>query len=316
MASVLRICRTVQDLGLDRKGILLALGGGVCSDVVTVAATLVRRGLQHVRVPTTLLAQVDAGIGVKGGVNFGGHKNYLGSFNPPTTVLIDTTFLRTLSRRRIREGLSEILKMALVADRALFEVLQHSGPPLVETRFQDPPVLARQIVERSIHLMLKELSKNPYEDRSKERVVDMGHTFSPALETASGFRLTHGEAVAIDMAFTCVIAELVGSMPAADSEAFLSLLAALRLPVSSRLLTLELCKEALTNAIAHRGGRLNMVTPLGIGKAMFLGIEALSDSLLKSAMQRLRKRVPLASSARRARVVARVEDCSSGHYGT
>jgi len=290
LASVERLCEAVQQFGLDRKGVLIALGGGVCSDIVTLAAALVRRGIQHIRIPTTLIGQVDAGIGLKGGVNFAGLKNYLGCFYPPMSALIDTTYLRTLSRARIREGLAEILKLALVADRPLFDALRHAGSVLIESRFQAPALLARQIMERSIHLMLEHLQENPYEDRAEQRLVDMGHTFSPVLEAASAFRLPHGEAVAIDMAFTCTLAELSGIMRVSESEDFVALLMELGLPVVSPLLTLPLCQHALHNAIAHRGGRLNMVTPVAIGAATFLGIESLPDRLLQAAIDQISKR--------------------------
>ena len=290
LASVERVCRAVQDFGLDRKGILLALGGGVCSDIVTLSATLVRRGVQHIRIPTTLLGQVDAGIGLKGGVNFGGHKNYLGCFHPPATALIDVAYLATLAHTRIREGMAEILKMALVADRSLFDVLRRSGTSLVESRFQRPAALGRRVVERSIELMLKELQENPYENRASERLADMGHTFSPALESASGFRLAHGEAVAIDMAFTCIIARRLGLMPAHESDAFINLLAEIGLPICSPHLTRALCEHAMLHIAAHRGGRLNMVTPTTIGAATFLGTEALGGTLLDGALDELRQR--------------------------
>jgi 3-dehydroquinate synthetase len=290
LASVERVCASIQAFGLDRKGVLLALGGGVCSDIITLSATLIRRGVQHIRVPTTLLGQVDAGIGLKGGVNYGGHKNYLGSFYPPTDALIDVAYLSTLSRARIREGLAEILKMALVADRALYDVLRRYGPTLVESRFQEPGDLGRHIVQRSIELMLKELQENPYENRAAERLADMGHTFSPALETASGYRLTHGEAVAIDMAFTCVLAERLGIMTPRESDSFVTLLADVGLPINSPLLTTALCEHAMSHAAAHRGGRLNMVVPTEIGSATFLQIESLPEGVLSDALDVLRQR--------------------------
>jgi 3-dehydroquinate synthase len=290
LSSVMKVCRAVQECGLDRRGILIALGGGVCSDVLSLSASLVRRGVQHIRVPTTLLGAVDAGIGLKCGVNFGGHKNYLGCFYPPSHALVDVAYLRTLSRARIRQGLAEILKMALIADRGLFTTLRLHGAALIEGRFQSPAAVGRKVVARSIELMLGELQQNPYENRASERLADMGHTFSPALEPASDFALTHGEAVSIDMALTCVMAKMLGLMPAQDSNAFLSLLVDLGLPVYSPLLTLPLCRHAMKQAISHRGGKLNMVVPTRIGAGTFLGIESLPDSLLSSAIDALLRR--------------------------
>jgi 2-epi-5-epi-valiolone synthase len=290
LSSVMRVCHDIQQFGLDRHGILIALGGGVCSDVLSVSASLVRRGVQHIRVPTTLLGAVDAGIGLKGGVNFGAHKNYLGCFHSPTHALIDVAYLRTLPRARIRQGLAEILKMALIADRGLFTVLRNYGAALVESRFQSPSTVGRRVVARSIELMLRELQQNPYENRASERLADMGHTFSPALEPASDFGLSHGEAVSIDMAFTCVLARMLGVMPEQESNAFIALLVDLGLPIYSPLLTLPLCEEAMHQAMRHRGGKLNMVAPTRIGAGTFLGIESLPASLLSSAIDALKRK--------------------------
>jgi 3-dehydroquinate synthetase len=247
----------------------------------------VRRGVQHIRVPTTLLGAVDAGIGLKGGVNFGGHKNYLGCFYSPSHALIDVAYLRTLARTRIRQGLAEILKMALIADRGLFITLRNHGTALIESRFQSPIAVGRWVVARSIELMLLELQLNPYESGASERLADMGHTFSPALEAASGFALTHGEAVSIDMAFTCVLGQMLGVTPVEESNAFLTLLVDLGLPTYSPLLTLPLCRHALKQAISHRGGKLNMVVPTRIGAGAFLGIDSFPDTLLSCAIEAL-----------------------------
>jgi 3-dehydroquinate synthetase len=290
LATVMRVCEAVQHFDLDRHGLLIGFGGGVCSDVVSMAASLVRRGVQHIRVPTTLLGAVDAGIGLKCGVNFGGHKNYLGCFYSPSHALIDIAYLRTLGRARILQGLAEILKMALIADRGLFTALQNYGEALVESRFQSPATVGRRIVMRSIELMLRELQQNPYENRGSARLADMGHTFSPALEPASDFALTHGEAVSIDMAFTCVMAGMIGVMPEQESEAFITLLVERGLPIYSPLLTLELCAHAMQRATRHRGGNLNMVVPTRIGAGTFLGIESVPDSLLSAAIDALRRR--------------------------
>jgi 3-dehydroquinate synthetase len=287
ISSVLQVCQAVQQSSIDRRGILIALGGGVCSDVLSVSASLVRRGVQHIRIPTTLLGAVDAGIGLKGGVNFGGHKNYLGCFYSPTHALIDVAYLRTLPCERIRHGLAEILKMALIADRGLFTLIRNYGVALVESRFQKPAEVGRWVVARSIELMLRELQENPYENRASERLADMGHTFSPALEPASNFELTHGEAVAIDMAFTCVLARMLGVMPEQEANAFISLLADLGLPIHSPLLTVPLCEHAIEHAISHRGGKLNMVAPTRIGAGTFLGAGSLPVNLLAAAIEAL-----------------------------
>src|SRR5262245_46745226 len=118
-ATIELICRKALDLRLDRRSILIALGGGVCSDLTSYAASLIRRGIDCIRIPTTLIGQVDAGLGVKSGVNFGGKKSYLGSFHPPMAVFLDSTFLRTLPLRHFQLGLAEMIKIALVCDAEL-----------------------------------------------------------------------------------------------------------------------------------------------------------------------------------------------------
>ena len=114
---------------LRRTEMVVAIGGGVVLDVVGLAAGLYRRGTPYVRVPTTLVGQIDAGIGVKTGVNHGQHKNRLGVYCPPSTALIDTEFLRTVPERHIWNGMAEIIKMALVKDSALFSLLEIAVPP-------------------------------------------------------------------------------------------------------------------------------------------------------------------------------------------
>jgi len=287
LRTVTRICERAKASGLGRRDAMVALGGGVCSDLVNFAASMFRRGVDHIRVPTTLIGQVDAAVGIKGGVNFQSHKNLLGSFHPPLAVLVDTHFLSTLDAKHIREGLAEILKVALIADRSLFETVEAQGADLISSRFQGPSRVAEWVVRRSVEIMLDQLRQNPYEDKTLKRLVDMGHTFSPALESASLFSMSHGEAVAVDMALSCCIAEVLGLQAAAEGERFLAVLAKLGLPLFSPLLSVELCRSAAGAAIQHRGGQLNLVLPTKVGAAVFAGQEAVEPYVLQRALCRL-----------------------------
>jgi 3-dehydroquinate synthetase len=283
---VQRLCQLAAEFRLDRRGAFVALGGGICSDVVTMAASMVRRGVDHIRIPTTLIGQIDAGIGIKGAVNLAGQKSFTGVFHAPAAVLIDPAFLATLPAARIRQGLSEILKMALIRDAELFELVETHVRTLLAKRFQEPGA-AVSIVSRAISLMVEELARNPYEDQTFERLVDMGHTFSPQLEARSGFRITHGEAVAVDMALSCVIAVELGLMSNHAARRFIALLERVGLPVSSPLLSAELCREAMACATAHRGGSLNLVLPCAIGHATFVDNDALAHGVLERALAKL-----------------------------
>jgi 2-epi-5-epi-valiolone synthase len=268
--TVAHICRIVQDAKLDRKSILVSFGGGACCDTVSFAASMIRRGIGHIRVPTTLIGQIDAGIAVKAAVNFGSTKNYLGCFFPPSAVVVDPEFLRTLPPSAIRNGLSEVIKIAILRDLDLFDLVDRHAATLLESRFTSPPAVRSKIIERSIVLMLDELRQNPYENKSYERYVDLGHTFSPELEASSGFTLPHGEAVAIDMALSSVIANKLGLLAAGDLNRILSILTKIGLPIYSPLLTRDLCERALDGANLHRGGRVNLVVPVAIAKATFV----------------------------------------------
>jgi 3-dehydroquinate synthetase len=306
MATVLEVCAAAQRHGLGRRDLLIAFGGGVCCDVVSVAASLIRRGIPYLCLPTTLVGQIDAGIALKGGVNFRGAKNYLGCFAPPSGVLVDPSLLLTVPPVELRAGLAEVLKVAMVLDAALFDLLGEVGPQLARTGFLAPTGAGREVVERAITLMLDELSLNCYEDRGLERLVDFGHTFSGHLEELSDYRLRHGEAVAVDIAVTCALGVELGLLPAGDLAAVLSVLSDLGLPAHSPLCTPAHLVDAMRSTAAHRDGDLNLVVPTGIGAATFVRhIDDVPLAALEAALRRLstpagRWRLPAAAGTSRS----------------
>jgi 3-dehydroquinate synthetase/predicted NBD/HSP70 family sugar kinase len=288
--QVKRVCQEAYGKCLDRRGVLISLGGGVCTDIVTVAASLIRRGVQHIRIPTTLVGQIDAGIGIKGAVNFLGKKNYLGSFYPPAAVLIDPTFLQTLPALHLSFGLAEIIKIALVRDQDLFHLVEQCASSLIESGFAEPRLESRQILASSVSRMLEELETNIYEDQTYKRLVDFGHTFSPLLEAVSGFHMSHSEAVAVDMALSCAISCELGLLGKESRDRIISTLVTARLPIYSSLMAERLCMAAMEEAIRHRGGAVNLVLLTGIGQPTFLErADELSDSTLKSSIKWLAK---------------------------
>ena len=146
LQQVEQICDSVMGLNIGREGMLVAIGGGVCSDLVSFSASLIRRGIKHMRIPTTLVGQIDAGIGLKCAVNFNGQKSYLGGFNAPESVLIDPFFLSTLSSSHISEGLAEIIKIALVCDARLFKLVSEQGSKLLESCFQSDKEVSCKVI--------------------------------------------------------------------------------------------------------------------------------------------------------------------------
>lgn len=289
MRYVEQVCAAALSQRLDRKSLLIGFGGGVCLDIVTLSASLVRRGIGHVRIPTTLIGQIDAGIGLKGAVNFAGKKSFVGCFHPPEQVLIDPSYLQTLPRRSRSSGVAEAVKMGIVRDALLFEALEANAEDFLTDGFDSPE--GHAVLRRSVWSMLDELRKNPFEDQTFERYVDFGHTFSPSLEAALGFDIQHGEAVAIDMALSAVVAKSLGLLAKTGCERILALLQRASLPIHSSALDLALCREGLAEAARHRGGCVNLVVPSGIGQAVFLKRGAdLDDAVIEHALRTLRER--------------------------
>jgi 2-epi-5-epi-valiolone synthase len=295
LTQVERVCRAACSKSLSRRGLLVGLGGGVCMDITTVAASWLRRGMQHIRIPTTLIGQVDAGIGCKGAVNFDGHKSFIGCFHAPSYVLLAPEFLYTLPLKQLREGFAEIVKIAIVRDAKLLELIERHGDELIRTAYCGPRQIGIEIIWRAVLRMLEELSENPFEDQTYERLVDYGHTFSPLLECASTHQLSHGEAVAIDIALTTTLSTELGLTRPAFRDRILGILTNLGLPIYSSLLTLELCKKSLSQAALHRGGKPNLVLPIDTGVSQFLGsATSISEGQFVRALEGIASYKPLA----------------------
>ncbi|AXE25317.1 2-epi-5-epi-valiolone synthase [Streptomyces globosus] len=273
--AVSRVVDAMNDFGIDRRREpVLAIGGGVLTDIVGFAASLYRRGTPYIRIPTTLIGLVDAGVGVKTGVNYERGKNRLGTYAPATATFLDRTFLRSLPYRHVSNGLAEILKMALIRSEDLFRLLEEHGPAVRADRFQGTtPELAAAsdaIVAEAIHLMLEELQPNLWESEL-ERCVDYGHTFSPTLEMHALPELLHGEAVVIDMALTTAMATLRGDVTAAQADRIHSAIRGLGLPAWNDVLhDTALLEDALRDTVRHRDGRQRLPLPMGIGRHRFV----------------------------------------------
>ncbi|MFF4396423.1 sedoheptulose 7-phosphate cyclase [Streptomyces sp. NPDC001480] len=265
----------MNDFGIDRRREpVIAIGGGVLLDVVGLAASLYRRGTPYVRIPTTLVGLVDAGVGVKTGVNYGQGKNRLGTYAPAVATFVDRSFLSTLDARHLSNGLAEILKMALIKSAELFRLLEDFGPLLIEDRFQgSTPALetaARRVVSEAIHLMLEELQPNLWE-QCLERCVDYGHTFSPTIEMEALPELLHGEAVAVDMALTTVMGRMRGDVTEHQTQRVLALMDRLRLPLWTEVLARPgILDGALADTVRHRDGQQRLPLPVGIGHHRFV----------------------------------------------
>ena len=194
MGIVLQLCQQLIARGFDRKSLLLAVGGGVVGDVTGFAAAIYMRGIPYVQVPTTLLAQVDSAIGGKTGVDLPSGKNLLGAFKQPLLVVSDPDVLNTLPVEARREGFAEIIKAALIANQELFFLLENERTHLLETTDD----VLESIIAKTAEVKCQVVSQDEHESGLR-RILNFGHTLGHALEAASNYSLTHGQAVAAGM---------------------------------------------------------------------------------------------------------------------
>lgn len=258
MATVERLTRQLLELEADRDTLLLGLGGGIVTDITGFTAAIYKRGIPFALVPTTLLAQVDAAIGGKNGVNFDRYKNILGTFRQAEFVYIDTGFLHTLPLRQLRCGAAEMLKTFLLADAEAYEaaVRHFSGP--------DSQRVPASLVRRAGEIKWNLVEQDP-EDHGVRRLLNLGHTFGHAIEKCSS-QFEHGEAVAIGIAMAAEMAVGKGVMSAGDAARIRSDLQACGLPVNPPVPAEEL-HQAILQDKKRSGGKLRFILPETIGKA-------------------------------------------------
>lgn len=284
--SISFILESAKSMKLDRKGLMIAIGGGIIMDLVGFAASMYRRKVEYIRIPTTLIGYVDAGIGIKTGINFHNSKNFIGAFYPPKVCINDYSFLKTLNIKEIKNGISEILKMGIVTDNKLFCIVENNIHEIMNTKCLCEG--GKKAIYSSIYDMLVELDKNFYED-NLERLVDFGHTFSPFIETDSDYTIPHGHAVALDIAISTELSYELGYIDISNRDRIHKLLLKTELAIfdSETFKPFEMSKS-LENIILHRGGELNLVLPICIGKAFFYKGE-IKEVLLKKVFSNLKK---------------------------
>lgn len=267
---------------------IIAIGGGVLTDVVGFVASSYRRGVPHIKVPTTLMGYVDAAIGIKAGINFDGYKNRLGGFAAPVKVLLDRLFLKTLPRRHILNGMGEIVKLAIIKDSELFHLLETYGSQSVDTKFQDEA--SSLILKRAIEGMLEELQPNLLEE-NLARKVDFGHTFSYGLETQRETDLFHGEAVLLDIALSSEIARKRGLLSDDESSRIFRLVESLGITLDVGLLQADVLWNSLQERVYHRNGLQRVPLPCSIGNCMFVNDICLHE--IEAAIKILDDRVTI-----------------------
>jgi 3-dehydroquinate synthase len=266
--NYLAIVRELDSFPIHRRDEpIIAIGGGVLTDLVGFVASSYRRGLPHIKVPSTLMGYVDAAIGVKNGLNYNENKNRLGSFTPPLKVFLDRGLLKTLPRRHILNGICEIIKLAVIKDKELFSALEAYGAECADLHFQCED--GDRILDRAISSMLDELEPDFFE-KNLARKVDFGHTFSYGLETRFEGRLFHGEAVLLDIAISTIIAKARGLISEPDTNRIFNLIEMMGLHLDTDILDPQLLWHSLEERVYHRNGLQRIPMPHGIGDHVFL----------------------------------------------
>ena len=267
---------------LDRHNHIIAIGGGCVLDMAGLAASLIHRGVRLIRLPTTVLAQNDAGIGVKNGMNDNGAKNLIGTFAPPHAVINDYAFLRTLPQTHWVSGIAEAFKVAIIADAPFFRQLCTLAPKLKKRN----QTAMEQIIHRTARLHLKHIatSGDPFET-GNARPLDFGHWAAHRLELLSDFTLTHGQAVAIGIALDSTYALLKRMITETEHAAILKGLADCGLPIYSPLLEHPGLLEGLEQFREHLGGRLTITLPCPLGAKR--EVHTMDTRAIQSAIQRL-----------------------------
>jgi len=256
--SVQSILEKGVSLGLGRDAVMAGIGGGVICDVTSFAASLYMRGCGLVLQPTTLLAMVDASLGGKTGIDFMGYKNLVGTFYPASRIHADVSVLRGLPEREYVSGLAEVIKTAVIGDDALLELLETSRAAVLS---RSAPVL-EELISRSLTVKGRIVEEDPRE-RGRRAVLNLGHTFGHALESATGFSgWTHGEAVAWGMGRALAAGGLLGVTPPQFRARVESLLRAygFRLEAHARYQDLA---AAFERDKKRRGGKTRIVVPRG-----------------------------------------------------
>ena len=288
LRSFEKIIDAFADFGLVRKEPVLVVGGGLTTDVAGFACSSYRRRTNYIRVPTSLIGLIDASVAIKVAVNHGKLKNRLGAYHASKKVILDFSFLKTVPIGQIRNGMAELIKIAVVGNKEIFELLESHGEALLKSHFGyvngTPEILkiSHQLTHNAIDSMLKLEVPNLHE-LDLDRVIAYGHTWSPTLELKPEIPMFHGHSVAIDMAFSATIAQQRGYISILDRDRILGLMSRLGLAIDSPYITSELLWKATESISRTRDGLQRAAAPCPIGSCRFMNDltrDELDDALI------------------------------------
>jgi len=311
MDSTLEVVDAAMEFGVTQQDLLVVVGGGTLMDIVGFAAAMFKGGIPYVRIPTTLIGMIDAGVGIKTGVNVDGHKSAIGRYFAPVACLNDPeTFLLSLPRREFASGLAEAIKMALLKSPRLFEVIETYHCNAEYNGY------THELIHISIHTMLEELQPNLHE-HDLRRSVDFGHEFGHIVESLARHEIPHGECVAVGMAISSFLAHMKGILSRADLERILNCILNLGLPIFAR--DYGCCKadviwaKICTEGIEHKDGMLWLAIPETIGQGGFLdNISDIDAEMVREALFCLREYADRYREGSTLRTIALKDDLKMG----
>jgi 3-dehydroquinate synthase len=278
LRAVEMLYREMVRAGLDRKSLVVALGGGVVGDVVGFAAATYMRGVPFVQIPTTIVAQVDSSIGGKTGVDLPEGKNLVGAFHQPVAVVADPETLRTLPIREVRAGLAEVVKHGVIRDADYFGLLEEHGSDLLEM----DGATAEGVIVRSVRIKADVVSADERESGLRA-ILNFGHTAGHALEAVTGYeKYSHGEAVAIGMVVAAWLGERMGLCDDTVPVRIAALLDAIGLPTAAGDASAAAVIEAMSRDKKAVGGAVRFVLPRRIGEVEV--VSAVPEPALREAL--------------------------------
>lgn len=278
LENVQKIWKTLHNLGCDRKSLVINLGGGVTGDIGGFAASTFKRGINFLQIPTTLLAQVDASIGGKTGINFLGIKNLIGTFSQPVAVICDVDILSTLPHREFVSGFAEIIKHGLIVDKNYFKLVTSKKPH----DFSREDLI--EIIEKSCQIKVRFVAQDEKENGFR-KLLNFGHTIGHAIESLSQKTdnpLLHGEAVSIGMVAEGKISNLLGLLPDKEYKQLEQAIEKAGLPIKTSGLKASRILEKIISDKKNEKGEINWTLLQSIGKAVFN--QKVDDSIVMSVL--------------------------------
>lgn len=261
-----KIWKWLFEIGATRRTLILAFGGGTVIDIAGFVASTYMRGTFLANIPTTLLAQADAAVGGKNGIDYLG-KNMIGTFYYPKFVLVDTSFLESLGSDEIKSGMAEIIKHAIIGDKKLFEMLEKGNFSIEEA------------IKRSLLVKLRIVKRDPREENGLRSVLNLGHTVGHAIELLSGYSIPHGFAVSVGMVVSCRLGEILHGFD--QRRRVEDLLEKIGLPTTFKANPDDVIRIARRDKKALNG-RIVMAIPRRMGS---VAVEEVDEEVLRKALE-------------------------------